>query len=251
MFLTTWRARNAEDYRQRVPGGYRQSTAHQGNVAAQSGWEFDSLSALWREVSTGNFTANEGSNDIDTAGRNGVFVLVARDAGAGRIANVSQSSSRGISRIAICRQGQAAAAEGPGRRGMPSFPQRRAAAVAAILCGAMEGRARSSAVRGGRITVRCEHGRCSSKRRCSRRRLPPYVLDAVSANLAILKSPTVLREENGNIWGWEGCFPDAAAATARAHMCGTTPRLFRTFTRNWSGHCASWNWAVRWMSAAT
>lgn len=39
--------------------------------------------------------------------------------------------------------------------------------------------------------------------------LPPYVLDAVSANLAILKSPTVLRVENGDIWGWEGCFPDA------------------------------------------
>ena len=38
---------------------------------------------------------------------------------------------------------------------------------------------------------------------------PPYVLDAVSANLAILKSPTILREANGNVWGWEGCFPDA------------------------------------------
>ena len=38
--------------------------------------------------------------------------------------------------------------------------------------------------------------------------LPPYVLDAVSANLGILKSPTVLREENGNLWGWEGCFAD-------------------------------------------
>jgi hypothetical protein len=39
--------------------------------------------------------------------------------------------------------------------------------------------------------------------------LPAYVLDAVSANLGILKSPTVLREENGNMWGWEGCFPDS------------------------------------------
>ena len=38
--------------------------------------------------------------------------------------------------------------------------------------------------------------------------LPAYVIDAVSANLAILKAPTVLREENGNLWGWEGCFPD-------------------------------------------
>ena len=32
------------------------------------GWEFDSLSALWREVSTGTFTANDGSNEIDTGG---------------------------------------------------------------------------------------------------------------------------------------------------------------------------------------
>ena len=39
--------------------------------------------------------------------------------------------------------------------------------------------------------------------------VPPYVTDAVSANLAILKSPTILRQENGNIWGWEGCSPDA------------------------------------------
>jgi hypothetical protein len=38
--------------------------------------------------------------------------------------------------------------------------------------------------------------------------VPTYVLDAVSANLAILKSPTVLRLENGDLWGWEGCFPD-------------------------------------------
>ena len=35
------------------------------------------------------------------------------------------------------------------------------------------------------------------------------MLDAVSANLAILRSPTVLRLENGDLWGWEGCFPDA------------------------------------------
>lgn len=38
--------------------------------------------------------------------------------------------------------------------------------------------------------------------------LPAVVLDAVSANLGILKSPTVLRYENGDLWGWEGCFCD-------------------------------------------
>ena len=40
------------------------------------GWEFDSLSALWREVSTGNFTTNEGSNTVDNAGRNGASILL-------------------------------------------------------------------------------------------------------------------------------------------------------------------------------
>ena len=35
--------------------------------------------------------------------------------------------------------------------------------------------------------------------------LPPEVLDAVAANLTILKSPTVLRQKDGRLWGWEGC----------------------------------------------
>src|SRR6266478_650541 len=40
------------------------------------GWEFDSLSALWREVSAGHFTTNDGSNSVDTAGRNGGSILI-------------------------------------------------------------------------------------------------------------------------------------------------------------------------------
>lgn len=35
--------------------------------------------------------------------------------------------------------------------------------------------------------------------------LPPEVLDAVGANLTILKSPTVMRQADGKFWGWEGC----------------------------------------------
>ena len=35
--------------------------------------------------------------------------------------------------------------------------------------------------------------------------LPPAALEAVSANLAVLKSPTVLRLEDGTFYGWEGC----------------------------------------------
>ena len=34
--------------------------------------------------------------------------------------------------------------------------------------------------------------------------LPPYVIDAISSNLSVLKTPVVLRLENGALWGWEG-----------------------------------------------
>ena len=35
--------------------------------------------------------------------------------------------------------------------------------------------------------------------------LPEEIMDAVAANLSILKSPTILRQQDGRIWGWEGC----------------------------------------------
>jgi len=35
--------------------------------------------------------------------------------------------------------------------------------------------------------------------------LPPEVIEAVAANLTILKSPTVLRQTDGRLWCWEGC----------------------------------------------
>jgi len=35
--------------------------------------------------------------------------------------------------------------------------------------------------------------------------LPSAVIEAVSANLSILKSPTVLRQTDGRMWAWEGC----------------------------------------------
>lgn len=35
--------------------------------------------------------------------------------------------------------------------------------------------------------------------------LPPEVIEAVSANLSILKSPTVMRQHDGRLWNYEGC----------------------------------------------
>ncbi len=39
--------------------------------------------------------------------------------------------------------------------------------------------------------------------------VPAPVIDAVSANISILKSPTVLRLEDGSFYGWEGCHCDS------------------------------------------
>lgn len=35
--------------------------------------------------------------------------------------------------------------------------------------------------------------------------LPERAMDAVEANLSILKSPTILRQADGRLWAWEGC----------------------------------------------
>ncbi len=35
--------------------------------------------------------------------------------------------------------------------------------------------------------------------------LPPEVIEAVAANLTIIKSPTILRQRDGKLWAWEGC----------------------------------------------
>ncbi len=39
--------------------------------------------------------------------------------------------------------------------------------------------------------------------------LPSEVIEAIGANLGILKSPTVLRQADGRVWAWEGCFDRA------------------------------------------
>jgi uncharacterized protein (DUF608 family) len=39
--------------------------------------------------------------------------------------------------------------------------------------------------------------------------LPAEVVDAVAANLTILKSPTVMRQADGRLWAWEGCSDNA------------------------------------------
>ena len=66
--------------------------------------------------------------------------------------------------------------------------------------------------------------------------LPEEILDAVSSNLCILKSPTVLRQTDGKLWAWEGCHDDAGSCHGSCThvwnyaqaICHLFPRLERS-----------------------
>jgi uncharacterized protein (DUF608 family) len=169
-------------------------------------WTYGSLTALWREVSTGTFTANEGSNGVDVIGRNGGSLLLEGKLAPGEFRTYPivitwhfpncyvQAGGKPASDVkgeAGCRSRGA---------GVPPLWRPYYASVwkdAREVAHFVEQNYSSLRER----TVKFKEAVFAST-------LPAYVIDAVSANLAILKAPTVLREENGNLWGWEGCFPD-------------------------------------------
>ena len=54
--------------------------------------------------------------------------------------------------------------------------------------------------------------------------LPPEVLEAVIANLSILKSTTVLRQADGRLWGWEGSYMESS--DDRTGVSGTSTHVW-------------------------
>ncbi len=172
------------------------------------GWEFDSLSALWREVSMGHFTTNDGSNSVDTAGRNGGSILL-----NGKLApRESRTHTIVIAwHFPNCYLREGLKSESgnvsgdPGCRTVPAS----GAAPWRPFYAAQWKDAREVALYVAQNYALLRPRTAKFKEALFSSTLPSYVLDAVSANLGILKSPTVLREENGNLWGWEGCFPDS------------------------------------------
>ncbi len=172
------------------------------------GWEFDALSALWREVSAGHFATNDGSNDVDNSGRNGGSILLEGRLASGEthtypivitwhfpncyLQEGHKAALKNTSGNPGCRTVEADGA--PPWRPYYASQWKDAREVALYV----EQNYASLRAR----TVQFKEALFSST-------LPSYVLDAISANLGILKSPTVLREESGHLWGWEGCFPDS------------------------------------------
>jgi len=172
----------------------------------RSQWRFDALTALWREVSAGKFTANEGSNSVDTAGRNGASILL-----EGRLApGESRTYPIVISwHFPNCylQAGGKQTVDVQGTIGCRSIAEGLPPLWRPYYASVWKD-AREVALYVEREYVSLRTRTVKFKEAIFSSTIPPYVLDAISANLAILKAPTVLREENGNIWGWEGCFPD-------------------------------------------
>jgi len=65
--------------------------------------------------------------------------------------------------------------------------------------------------------------------------LPPEVIEAIAANLTILKSPTVLRQSDGRLWAWEGCSDNAGcchgSCTHVWNYAQALPHLFPSLER--------------------
>ncbi len=65
--------------------------------------------------------------------------------------------------------------------------------------------------------------------------LPAEVIEAIAANLTILKSPTVMRQPDGKLWNWEGCSDNsgccAGSCTHVWNYAQAIPHLFPRLER--------------------
>jgi uncharacterized protein (DUF608 family) len=173
-------------------------------------WTYGSISALWKEMAEGRFSVNKGNADRPIDGRNGGSVMVELKLRPGQRVTVPFVIAWHFPNVDwTAGQPQPAPAPGAlapgcgcadGKCGAPARPAWQpwyatrwadAAEVAGYV------RENFSSLR--RRTAAFADALYSST-------LPDALLDAVGSNLAILKSPTVLRQASGTLWGWEGCF---------------------------------------------
>lgn len=162
----------------------------------RGGW-LDAISSLWRELESERFLPNDGKSGAGKSGRNGGSVLVSGklDPGASLTIPVLITWYFPNSYLAIEKDKIPVDAENPEPKWRPFYTsQWKDAKDVATFVHKNYASLRTR-------TEAFQKALFSST-------VPPEVIEAVSANLAIIKSPTVLRQENGNLWGWEGCFTD-------------------------------------------
>ncbi|MEX0776035.1 MAG: GH116 family glycosyl hydrolase [Phycisphaeraceae bacterium] len=198
----------------------------------RSGW-FDWITALWREVSSGHFKPNAGNTDRDFEGLNGGSIMVEGQLASGTSITYPvviawhfpncHATYGGPPNSQCGDDCRGQKAEHPAPRWRPYYAGQwnDASEVALRVRDDYQSlRSRTSAFRDA----------------ISASTAPPEILDAVASNLAIIKSPTLLRQENGNLWAWEGCFCTsgccAGSCTHVWNYAQAIPHLFPQLERS-------------------
>jgi len=197
---------------------------------------FDAVSSLWQEVTRGGFKPNDGNQSSTASGLNGGSVLVKGVLRPGEKAVVPVVITWYFPNVHNCVGGQedihdkgescgcrsASLEQVPEPSWRPYYVSHWKDAREVLLYvkeNYIELRKRSQSFRDALFSST----------------LPSYVLEAISANLAIIKSPTVLRQENGNLWGWEGCSSDVGcchgSCTHVWNYAQSIPHLFPQLER--------------------
>ncbi len=191
------------------------------------GW-FDVFSRLWKEVKLGKFKPNTGEDAIGRGARKGGSMLVGGRLGAGRSVSIPvviawhfpNSSFRSYGWFDRLPPNFVPRENEPAWRPFYASQWADAAEVASHVHRNYDDLRER--------TVAFQNALLSST-------LPSEILDAVSANLAIVKSPTILRQENGNLWGWEGCGITAGSCSGTCthvwNYAQALPHLFPALER--------------------
>ncbi len=159
----------------------------------RGGW-FDSISALWREVSTGTFSQNDGElSESGLGGRNGGSVMVALSLSPGQSVTIPIVLTWYFPNSPVNVGG---VDENKDNGWQPYYTNLWANAKDIAIyvldnLSSLESRTRAF------------------QKAISSSTLPSSAIDAIVSNLAIIKSPTVLRQKSGGLWCWEGCFPNS------------------------------------------
>lgn len=187
----------------------------------RGGW-FDSLSALWRELAETEFCENDGTHcDAGLPGRNGGSLLVRLRLEPGEPASIPIVYAWHFPNGPISTTGGGHdEVTKPWRLYYSTQWQNAEEVVRYVAENYASLRDRTAAF---------ANALYSSD-------IPEAAMDAVSSNLAILKSPTVLRQEDGSMWAWEGCFTDCGCCTGSCthvwNYAQAIPHLFPRLERS-------------------
>lgn len=191
---------------------------------------FDAISMLWNEIRDGTFSANVGNAPTRRTGRNGGSVLsrLTLAPGASETVPVILCWHFPVATLSVggLPAGEHTCCGQEEEEGWKPWYATRWSDAAAV----------AEEIHACYVELR---RRSDLFRAClERSTLPEPALEAVSANLAILRSPTILRQENGQVWGWEGCFDNSGCchgscthvwnyAQAIAHLFPALERTLR------------------------